>query len=104
MLKNTNQKKRPAAVVVFVAILLIPLLGMMAFSIDTGYMCLAKTELQNAVDAATMAASEAMQPFFVQYYLPGQTNQSTVVANAQTAARVAAKKYASANKVGNVPV
>jgi hypothetical protein len=95
-----HEKKRQGALVPFVAVLSVPLLAMMAFAVDSGYMCLSATELQNAADAAAMAAAQAMQPYFVQYYLPGQAYQSTVVSNGQSAAIAAAKKFASANTAG----
>jgi Flp pilus assembly protein TadG len=87
-----------------VAILLIPLLAMMAFAIDTGYMCLARTELQNAADAAALAGAEAMQPYYVYYNLPGQASQSQVILDAQAAAKAAAKKIAVANTAAGVNV
>jgi hypothetical protein len=63
-----------------------------------------RTELQNAADAAALAGADALEPYFVQYNLPGQTNPSQVIANAQAAARTAAKKISAANTAGNVNV
>src|SRR6266436_6216745 len=98
------EKRRNGAIALLCAVLLVPLLAMMAFSIDTGYMCLTMTELQNAADAAALAGATAMQPYLVQYNLPGQTNKPLVLANAVAAAKVAAKKYSSANTAGNVTI
>jgi len=77
---------------------------MMAFAIDTGYMCLAQTELQNAADAAARAGSQSLQPYFVQYYLPGQGNQSGILNNAKAAALAVAKKYSSLNTAAGVNI
>jgi Flp pilus assembly protein TadG len=101
---KSRKTRRSGAIALMCAVLLIPLLAMMAFAIDTGYMCLTRTELQNAADAAALAGATAMQPYFVQYNLPGQTNPSLIVSNAKTAAKAAAKAYASNNTAGNVAI
>src|SRR5260370_40779784 len=94
--------RRRGAIAPLCALLLVPLLAMLAFAIDTGYMCLTETELQNAADAAALAGANALQPFFVQYNIPGQANQAQVITNGQSAARATANKYASANTAGSV--
>jgi Flp pilus assembly protein TadG len=95
---------RRGAIAVLCALLLVPIIAMLAFAIDTGYMCLTKTELQNAADAAALAGANALQPYFVQYNLPGQAYQTQIVTNALAAARIAAMKYASANMAGKVAI
>jgi Flp pilus assembly protein TadG len=90
---------RRGAVVPLTAILLIPLLGMLAFAIDTGYIVMSKSELQNAADAAALAAAERMSTYYVEYYLPS-ANQSAVLTSAQSDACSLASKYASFHKAG----
>ena len=70
--------KRRGVIVVLAAFLMAILVGMLAFAIDIGYMSTVKAELQNAADAAALAGAERLQGQFVQFYAPGQTNQSAI--------------------------
>ena len=80
----THQTRRRGAIVPLFALLLIPLLAMLAFSIDAGYMVLVKTDLQNAADAAALAGAEKMQDPYVQYNMPSQLKQSAILLAATT--------------------
>jgi Flp pilus assembly protein TadG len=95
---------RRGALVPLFAILLIPIMAMLAFSIDVGYICLAKTELQNAADSAALAGVEQLQTLFVQYNLPNQTLKLQILASAtgtQSGGPTdTAKKYAAYNTAG----
>jgi len=55
-------KSRKGAVVVLVAFLLIPLLGMVAFSVDYGYLLKVRTDLQRMADVASLAAVQSLIP------------------------------------------
>ena len=79
-----NAKPRRGAMIPLFAILLIPLLAMLAFSIDAGWMVLTRTDLQNTADAAALAGAEKLQEMWVQYYSPGQVSQSTILTQAVT--------------------
>ena len=70
-----NDRRRRAATVPLFAILLVPLMGMLAFSIDLGWIALVKTDLQTVADAAALAGAEQLQSLYVQYTLPGQTKR-----------------------------
>src|SRR5262249_38726076 len=94
------RQKRRGAIIPLAAILMIPLMGMLAFAIDTGYIIMARSELQNAADAAALAAAEQLSTYYVQYYLPS-ADQTTVLSNAKTTARSFASKFASFHKAGN---
>jgi Flp pilus assembly protein TadG len=102
-----NARRRAATVPLF-AILLVPLLGMLAFSIDIGYMVLVRTDLQTAADAAALAGAEKLQQLYVQYTLPGQTSQTSILNKATTntgtqdCPMYAAELIANYNKAGNV--
>lgn len=50
------QRHRAGSIAVLSAFLMIVLLGMVAFSVDVGYILVAKTELQRSADAAATAA------------------------------------------------
>jgi Flp pilus assembly protein TadG len=80
-------------------LLLIPLMALVAFCFDMGYIVMSKAELQNAADAAALAAAERMSGYYVQYYLPS-ANQATVLSNAQSDAKSVASTYASFHKAG----
>ena len=76
--------RRRGATVPLFALLMVPLLGMLAFSIDIGHIALAKSDLQTAADAAALAGAEKLQELYIQYTLPGQTNQNSILATATT--------------------
>jgi Flp pilus assembly protein TadG len=106
-----EKTRRPrGAIAPLAAILLVPLIGMMAFALDVGYMIIVKAELQNAADAAALAGAEKLQALYVQYYLPLQTNQyqiylkATTNTGASNCPTSAAKLYSSYNQAGSVSV
>jgi Flp pilus assembly protein TadG len=82
------------------ALLIIPILAMLAFSVDIGYITETNVELQNAADAAALAAAEQLEPYYVQYYQPG-ANQATVLQNARAQADLFASNSASFHRAGN---
>jgi Flp pilus assembly protein TadG len=86
MKRDMNQLRRRGAIAPLMAVLMLPLLGMLAFSIDVGYIVLVQTDLQNAADAAALAGAERLQGLYVQYYSPGltATQQSAVLTQATT--------------------
>src|SRR5437868_14319284 len=106
---HTDTQRRGAIIPLF-AILLIPLLGMLAFSIDIGYIALVKTDLQTAADSAALAGAEKLQALYVQYTIPGQTSQSSILNTATTNTGAAnspmytAETFAQYNKAGNVSI
>ena len=69
------ETRRRGAIVPLFTILLIPLLGMLAFSIDLGYIALVAADLQTVADAAALAGAEKLQELYVQYNMPGQDAQ-----------------------------
>ena len=52
----TNKHRRGATMMLFLMMLVV-LLGMVAFAVDVGRMYLARNQLQTAVDAGALAAS-----------------------------------------------
>src|SRR5437899_9433146 len=81
---NTYQRTthRRGAIVPLFAVLLIPILAMLCFSIDAGWMVLTRTDLQSTADAAALAGAEQLQELYVQYNLPNAINQGSVLARA----------------------
>jgi len=91
--------RRRGVIVVLTAFLLTVLFGFVALSVDTGRVVLTQTEMQNAVDAASLAASQEIQ---AAVYAAGQgVGSATIDANsiAVAAARTMAQQVAEANGV-----
>ncbi|QDV19199.1 hypothetical protein Pan153_38640 [Gimesia panareensis] len=63
-LKTTagRMRKRKGAIAVFTAVLMVPLLGMVAFTVDYGYILKKRADLQRAADAAVLAAVRDLLP------------------------------------------
>jgi len=103
-----HKTQRRGAIIPLFAILLIPLLGMLAFSIDIGWITLVKTDLQTAADAAALAGAEKLQELYVQYTMPGQTGLSAILTTATTnttgSPMATAETFANYNKAGNVSI
>ncbi len=95
----SNLKHRRGVIVVLTAFLLTVMFGFLALSVDTGRVVLTETEMQNAVDAASLAASQEIQ---AAVYAAGQgVGSATIDANsiAVAAARTMAGEVAAANGV-----
>jgi len=104
-----HSRNRRAAVVPLAALLMTLLVGMLAFSIDIGYICAVEAELQNAADAAALAGAQQMQNSFVSFYSPGQTQQQQIYNQVTTGTNAGdpiptAQTYASYNKAGGVNI
>lgn len=106
----TKAPRRRGAVAALAAIVMVPLLGMLAFSVDLSYAVSVRSDLQSAADAAALAGASQMQSYFVQYNYPGITSsqQSTVVSSVTgTSAgspRKVAESTAALNKAGGVSI
>ncbi len=93
-------KRRVGQVAPLVAMLIVPLMGMLAYSGDIGYLVVVRTQLQNAADAAALAGAQQLQNPSIQYVTPGNTGQkATILSNAiasaiRTAQSVGAQTYA----------
>jgi Flp pilus assembly protein TadG len=100
--RSVNDSHRRGAVTVLVALLAVPFLGMVAFAVDIAWIVQARSDLQNAADAAALAGAEQLMSGFVQYSLPGQTGKSTILINSESTAKTYAKNFASYNTAGGV--
>jgi Flp pilus assembly protein TadG len=87
-----KRQSRKGTITVLAAFLAIVLVGMVAFSVDIGYVLSAKEELQRTADASALAACWE----YGQKLAKGQTSDA-----AMTAARTTAVNYAAANHVTN---
>src|SRR6516162_11339861 len=86
MRNQLRSTRRRGAVAPLCALLIVPLLGMCAYSIDVGYIIVCHTDLQNAADAAALAGAERLQGLYVQYMSPGltATQQAAILTQAIT--------------------
>jgi len=92
--RSLNNKR--GAVVVLAAILLFVLFGVAAFTIDLGYRHVIRNELQNAADAAALAATSELSKI----YLTDPSGEMTSVDDAPIV--TAAQQAAQANYAGEV--
>ncbi|MBI3463709.1 MAG: hypothetical protein HY000_11730 [Planctomycetes bacterium] len=88
------------ALLVLVAAMLVVLCGMVAFAVDVGVLALVKTEAQNAADAAALAGAnkllEQLRKAPIRQGVPLQTAADLALA------RLAARNFATQNRVGSV--
>jgi Flp pilus assembly protein TadG len=102
-LSPSHHPVRRAAIAPLTAILLIPLLGLVAFAVDLGWIVLTQSDLQNAADSAALAGAGQMMNGFVMYNLPNQSsNQLSILNTAESGAKSWAKKFAGLNTAGGV--
>jgi Flp pilus assembly protein TadG len=80
-----NRARRKGAIAVLAAVFMVVMLGMVAFSVDVGYIAKTQDELQNAADAAALAAAD-------------------VLVNGNAAATTAAQTYLALNNVAGQPL
>jgi Flp pilus assembly protein TadG len=79
---------------VLTAVLLVFLLGCVAFAVDLGYIIAARAQMQNAADAAALAgASQLLDPSI----LSGTPSQNTAINTAMTNVRTQAQAFALSN-------
>jgi Flp pilus assembly protein TadG len=82
--------------------MIVPFTGLVAFAIDIAWIVQSRSDLQSAADAAALAGAEQLMNGYVQYNMPGQTLQSTILSTAETSAKTYAKNFASYNTAGGV--
>src|SRR5262249_9092619 len=95
---------RRGAVAPLTAVLLIPLVAMLAFAVDMGYITHTRNELQAAADAAALAGANQLIDSYVSYYLPGlsASAKSSILSAASAQAKATAKTYAGYNSAADV--
>jgi Flp pilus assembly protein TadG len=97
-------KTRTGIVVPMVGLLLIPLLAMMAFSIDIGYTVEVRAELANATDAAALAGVQQLYGPYQQWLTANQSSRATIMSNAITNAKATATAVANSNRAAGAYV
>ncbi|MDA7950079.1 MAG: VWA domain-containing protein [Pirellulaceae bacterium] len=95
----SKQNKRHGVVAVVAAVSMVVLFGFVALSVDSGRIVLTKTEMQNAVDAAALAASQEITGAIHNAAEDGSGAQIDANSIAIDNARVIAFEVAQANGV-----
>jgi Flp pilus assembly protein TadG len=104
MLLSSGPAERRGVIAPMTAVLLMFLLGMIAFAMDVSWICLSRSELQGAADSAALAGAQQLMLNYTAYNLPGQSqaNQQLLLTGAMMNAKSSAKTYASYNSAGGV--
>jgi Flp pilus assembly protein TadG len=99
-LAQQSLARRRGAVVPLMAILMIPLLAMVAFAVDVGRITMTTAELQDAADSAALAGADQLMNGYVQYSLFGTTAaaQDSIVATYTGHATSNAIQFAAMNR------
>lgn len=106
MTHSRKQTVRRGQVAPLTALLIVPIMGMMAFSVDLGYAVVVNTQLQNAADAAALAGAQQLMDPNVAYFTPGNSSdqKATILSNAVSSAKKTAKAVATYNTAGTVNI
>lgn len=103
MKSNPERHPRRGIIAPLAGIFLIFMVGMVAFGVDTGWVVLSQTDLQNAADSAALAGAHPLMNAYVQYQLSSDAGtKGTILTNAKTSAKTYAKNYASYNSAGSI--
>lgn len=92
--------RRTGAIAPLTAILMIPLMGMVAFAIDLAWIAHTHNQLQAAADAAALAGATQLTDDYVNYYLPklSTDQKKSILAAAKVKAKASAITYAGYNR------
>jgi Flp pilus assembly protein TadG len=98
--KSQSTSHRRGAVAPLTAILIVFILGMVAFAVDMGYIVQTKEELESAADSAAMAGAGKLRDYEVQYYF--SANKPAFATTASNSATSEAQKFGQKNNGGGV--
>src|SRR5262249_21018919 len=104
MTQVQRQSKRRGVIVPLTGLLLIFLIGMVAFAVDIGWITVSEANLQNAADSAALAGAHPLMDGSVQYQVSegDPLLQASILNKTLANCRAAAKQYASLNSAGAV--
>lgn len=95
---RVTESGRRGTVVPLTAVVMIVLLGMVAFAVDVGLMCWTKAELQNAADAGALAgAAKLIRP-----QVPGSQSQDAAAVQVIAEAKAEAQRFVGYHRAGGV--
>ncbi len=93
-MKPRHKNRRKGNIAILACLLMIGMLGMVAFAVDLGFLANSQTELQRTADATALAACEQLR-----YSASGTPGSTVDMTENVTNARTTASVYAAANKV-----
>lgn len=104
MLVCRNRPHRRGAIAPLAALLLIPMLAMLAFAVDLGWITHTHNQLQSAADAAALAGAGSLTDNYVKFNLQGVTaaQKTTLKNDAVTLATATARNFAGYHPAGEV--
>ncbi|MFO0927331.1 MAG: pilus assembly protein TadG-related protein [Gemmataceae bacterium] len=104
MLLHESNSSRRGAIAPLAALLLIPLLAMLAFAVDLGWITHTHNQLQAAADAAALAGAGSLTDNFVKFNLMGVTaaQKTALRADGVTRATATARTFAGYHPAGEV--
>ena len=73
MARSNAKNKRPAAIVPLTALMLVFMIGRVAFAVDTSWIVMTQSELQNSADSAALAGAQQLVKNYALYAVPGQS-------------------------------
>src|SRR4051794_38189266 len=91
--QRQHRRARRGNILVLSAVLMVPMMGALAFAIDLGYLYNTRTEMQRTADAAAVAATWEL---IDENVVKGVSNSTQIASNA----RAKASQYASLNAIG----
>src|SRR5579871_5981243 len=91
---TSGREPRRGLMAVLTAILLVFLLGCVAFAVDLGYIIAARAQMQNAADSAALAGASQLLSSTL---LEGTASQTTAINSAMADARTQAQAYSLLN-------
>src|SRR5260370_2796990 len=94
-----TRKARRAVVIPMVAVLVMPILAMMAFSIDMGYAVEVRAELVNAADAAVLAGIQQVYIPYKQWRTATGSAKTTLFNDTITSVKATVTAVAGSNNV-----
>ena len=99
---SRSSRERRGAILVVLALLLIPLFAFTAFCVDIGWMTVTKSQLQNAADSAAAAGARQLVDNYAAYSLPLQQNPQKLIDSAKQSANSYSTTYGTYNGAGDV--
>jgi hypothetical protein len=86
------------------ALLMVPVLGMVAYSVDTGYMVEVRSELQRSADAAALAGLQQLCASYKSWQTSSAAAQVLIATTAISNAKATASAVANNNRTGGVAI
>lgn len=101
-MRNATLRRRAAVLTTLVAALAVPMLGVLAFAIDLGYVYKVQQECQNVADSASLAGVSQLYAYSSFSGATDTSLRTTLQSKAVSAAQAEAQKYVQLNTAGGL--